>query len=226
MWHKAHPVGLRVGIIKSRASERIAKDKKQSQQFFIEDIQIRNFVDTYYKRCGISKVVVRKTAKEWEVILFTAKVGLVMWKNGEKIKTFEELLKKKFKKPYKVNVKTIKSPELSARIMAEFIATQLEARMPFRKVARSVLQKVMERWAMGVKVSIGWRLWGVDIARTEKFSEGRIPLQTLRADIDYHVTIAMTKYGVIGIKVRIAKGEVFGKRNQLTKRKIMQEIDV
>lgn len=224
MWQKAHPIGFRVGVIKSRWSEWYAKSKKQSQQFFVEDVLIRNIVDEYYKRCGISKVVIRKTAKEGELIIFTAKVWLIMWKNGEKIKELEKKLSDMFWKQLKVNVKNIKSPELSARVMADHIATQLEGRMPFRRVAKMVVEKIMEKWALGVKVQVKGRLWWTDIARMEKFSEGRVPLQTLRADIDYYYTIAQTKYGVVGIKVWIAKGEVYGKKSK--DRKIDLDLDL
>ncbi len=209
MWQKAHPIGLRVWIIKSRGSEWIAKNKKQSQVFFVEDINIRKFINKYYDRSGITKLVIRKTEKEWELIIFSAKVWLIMWKNWEKIKVIEEALKKKFNKTFKVTVKGIKVPELSARFMAEMICTQIEWRMPFRRVAKSIIQKVMLKWAEWVKVQMKWRLWWVDIARMEKFNDWRVPLQTLRHDIDYHYTTAATKYWVVGVKVWIAKGDVY-----------------
>jgi len=145
MASKANPIGMRVGITKSRPCERFAKTRRTGGDFFVEDIQIRNFVEKTFPRVGISKVVIRKTAKEGELIIFSAKVGVMMGKNGEKIKAFEDDLKKKFKKDIKVVLKEVKVPELSARIMGEFIATQLEARMPFRKVIKNVLQKVMEK---------------------------------------------------------------------------------
>ena len=128
-----------------------------------------------------------------------------MGKNGAKIKEIEDELKKRFDKEFKLTVKEVKNPELSAKIMAEFIASQLEARMPFRKVAKNVLQKVMEKWAQGVKVQIWGRLGGTDIAITEKFINGRVSLQTFRSDIDYCHLQAKTKYGVLGVKVWIQK---------------------
>ena len=121
------------------------------------------------------------------------------------MKEFEQELLKKFKKPFKVTVKEVKNPELSAKVMAEYVASQLEERMPFRKVAKNVLQKVMERGALGIKIQIAGRLGGVDIARSEKFIDGRVSLQTFRADIDYYYLQAMTKYGVLGVKVWIEK---------------------
>ncbi|MDR0608465.1 MAG: 30S ribosomal protein S3 [Candidatus Peribacteria bacterium] len=206
MGQKVNPVGMRVGIMKSRPSEWFAKTKRQGADFFIEDIQVRTFIDKAFARAGISKVVIRKTAKEGEIILFATKVGVIMGKNGEKIKEVEKKLKEKFHKEFKINVKEVRSPELSARVMAEFIATQIENRMPYRKVIKNTVAKIMEKGADGVKVQIGGRLNGTDIARTEHFIEGRVSLQTFRSDIDYHYLQAMTKYGVLGIKVWIQKG--------------------
>lgn len=211
MWQKVDPRGLRVWVTKSRASERIAKNKAQSSDFFVEDINLRKEVELAFPRVGISKTVIRKTDKEWEVILFTAKAGVIMGKDWAKLKKFQDHLVKKYNKDYKVILKEIKLPELSAKIMAEFVATQIEWRIPFRKVAKNLLEKVMTKWASWIKVQIAWRLWWTDIARSEKFIEGRVPLQTLRADIDYHYTIAMTKYWVIWVKVWICKWEMFAK---------------
>lgn len=164
-------------------------------------------VDSFYYRSAIAKVVVRKTDSEWEVILFTAKPAAILWKENVTVNKFEALLKKKTGKSFKVVVKDVKTPELSARIMAEFACQQLENRMSYRRVAKSVLQKVMEKWAIWVKVQIAWRLWWADMSRNEKFSEWRIPLQTLRADIDYHYATAVTKYWILWIKVWICKSE-------------------
>ena len=226
MWQKAHPVGLRVWVIKSRTSERHAKDKKQNAEFFVEDIKLRRLVDSFYKRAGISKVVIRKTAKEWEIIFFASKVGLIKGKDGSKIKEFENLILKKFNKVFKVSIKAVKIPELSSRIMAEHIATQLEGRMPFRKVAKQVIAQVMEKGALWVKIRVWWRLWWVDIARNETFSKGRVPLQTLRADIDYYYTVASTKYGALWIKVRVAKWEIYAKKSkQLLMKEIIDKVD-
>lgn len=211
MSSKAHPIWLRVWIMKSRPAEWFAKTRRAGADFFVEDIKMRKFVDDSFGRSGISKVIIRKTAKEWEIIIFSSKVGVLMGKNWEKIKEFEEKLKNKFGKDMKIVLKEVKVPELSAKIMAEFIATQLESRMPFRKVAKNVLQKVMEKWAAGIKIQIGWRLWGADIARTEKFIEWRVSLQTFRSDIDYYYLQARTKYGMLGVKVWIEKGILYNK---------------
>ncbi len=220
MWSKAHPIGMRVWIMKSRPAEWFAKYKRTGADFFVEDIKMRKFVDDTFGRSGISKVVIRKTAKEWEIIIFSSKVGVLMGKNWEKIKQFEEELKKKFGKDMKVIIKEVKVPELSAKIMAEFIASQLEARMPFRKVAKNVLQKVMEKWAAGIKIQVGWRLGGTDIARTEKFIEGRVSLQTFRSDIDFYYLQARTKYWMLGVKVWIEKWILYNKTQANTTKKI------
>lgn len=196
-----------MGITQSRPCEWFATSQKQSAQFFVEDVKIRELVESFYTRVGISKVIIRKTEKEGEVLIFTTKPAAIIGKDGKKLADFEELLKNKLGKTFKITVKEIKIPELSAKIMAEFAAIQLESRMPYRKVAKSVLQKVMEKGALGVKVQVGGRLGGVDLSRSEKFTDGRIPLQTLRSDIDYHYTTALTKYGILGIKVWICKGE-------------------
>lgn len=211
MWSKANPIGMRVGIMKSRPAEWFAKHKRTGADFLVEDIKMRKFVDDFFPRAGISKVVIRKTAKEGEIIIFSSKVGVLMGKQWAKIKEFEDALKKKFKKDMKAIIKEVKVPELSAKIMGEFIASQLEARMPFRKVAKNVLQKVMEKWASGIKIQVGWRLGGTDIARTEKFIEGRVSLQTFRSDIDYYYLQARTKYGMLGVKVWIEKGILYNK---------------
>jgi len=205
---------MRVGIIKSRPSEWFAKSKKQSWDFFVEDIKIRRLIEKVYPKSWIAKVVIRKTIAIGEIIIFTSKVGVIMGKDGIKIKEFESLLKKKFGKEFKVILKEVRVPELSAKIMAEFAATQIENRMPFRRVCKNIVQKVMEKWAEGVKIQVWWRLGGADIARTEKFSEWRVSLQTFRKDIDYHYCAAITKYGVIGIKVRVGKWTIYNNKKK------------
>ncbi len=214
MWQKVNPVGMRVGIMKSRPCEWFAKNKQQDRVFFVEDIKIRNEVDSAFPKSWIAKIVIRKTNKEIEVIVFTSKVGVLMWKQGTKLKEFEDKLKSKFKKDIKITVKEIKNPELSAKIMAEFISSQLEARMPFRKVAKNTIQKVMEKWAVWIKVQIWWRLWGADIARSEKFIDWKVSLQTFRSDIDYHYMQAMTKYWVLWVKVWIQKWTLYSQKGQ------------
>ncbi|GHW02644.1 30S ribosomal protein S3 [candidate division SR1 bacterium] len=219
MGQKVNPIGMRVGIMKSWPSEWFAKTRRQGADFFVEDIQLRNFIEKSFPRAGISKVVIRKTAKEGEIILFATKIGALMGKNGEKMKSIEQKMKQKFGKDLKINVKEVRTPELSAKVMAEFIAIQIENRMPYRKVVKNTLAKIMEKGADGVKIQIGGRLNGADIARTENFIQGRVSLQTFRSDIDYHYMQAMTKYGVLGIKVWIQKGMQYSSvKKNLTKK--------
>ena len=208
MGQKVDPRGFRVWITKDWPVEWFAKTKTQSAEFVIEDIKLRKFIDEYYKRVGIWKVVIRKTDKEWEIILFTSKPALVIGKDGKKLQEFEILLKEKFNKPFSIKVKEIKVPELNAKVMAEYAATQLEKRVPHRRVGKQILQKVMEKGAVWVKVQIWWRLGWADMARVEKFIDGRVPLQTLRADVDYYYTTALTKYGILWVKVWIYKGDI------------------
>jgi len=220
MWQKVHPIGMRVWIMKSRPSEWFAKNQQQWADFFVEDIKIRNFIEKKYPKTGIAKIIIRKTTKEGELIIFTSKVGVLMGKNWENIKKLENEIIKKFKKSFKITVKEVRVPEYSAKIMAEFIASQLENRMPYRKVAKNVLQKVMQKWATWVKIQIWGRLNGAEIARTEKFIDGRVSLQTFRSDIDYHYIQAMTKYWVLWVKVWIEKGTLYNKKKKSVKKTI------
>lgn len=207
MWQKTDPRELRVGFSQTWPSEWFGTTQAQWASFFVEDIKIRNLIEDFYFRAGIAKTVIRKTQKEGEVLLFTAKPAVVLGKEWVKLAKFEKKLMKITKRPFKVTVRDLKKPELSAKIMAEFACIQLESRMPYRRVAKTILQKVMEKWAIGVKVQIGGRLNGADMSRTEKYSDGRIPLQTIRADVDYHHTTALTKYWVLWVKVWICKAE-------------------
>ena len=207
MWQKMDPRGFRVGLTKKRPSEWFSVSWSQASAFFVEDIKIRELVDKFYFRSAISKLVIRKTEKEWELMIFTAKPAVLLGKNGERLEQFKKQLLKLTQRHFRITVKEVKVPELSAKIMAEFAAIQLENRMPYRRVAKSILQKVMEKGAVGVKVQIWWRLWWAEMARSEHFTDWRIPLQSIRSDVDYHYTTAFTKYGVLWIKVWICRNE-------------------
>lgn len=182
---------------------------------FIEDILLKRFINKACPNCGIAKIVIRKTITEWELLIFTSKPAFILGKDSKNILNIENQLKKKFGKPFKITLKEVRVPELSAKIMNEFIISQVENRLPFKRVCKQVLEKVMEKWAQGAKIQIAWRLNGVDIARTEKYSQWVVPLQTLRADIDYHYDVARTKYWVLGVKVWICRGELFKKEKWL-----------
>ena len=221
MWQKVDPRGFRTGIVKGWVSEYFAPTKQKSVDYMVQDLKVRNFVNDFYKYCGISKIVFRK----WEVadkvkndiLIFTAKPALVLWKEGKKIEEFKNQLKKKFWEDFEVIVKEVSRPEQSARIMAEYIASQLERRMPYRRVIKSTLEKISSKGAKWVKIQIGGRLNGAEMARKETFKDGRIPLQTLRADVDYYYTTAVTKYGILGIKVWIYKWDIENDRKRTNK---------
>ena len=211
MWQKVHPIWFRTWVTRSHPAEWFAKTRKDNSSMFVEDILIRNFLEEYYKRSWVSKIVIRKTSTEWEILLFTAKPAVILGKDSSKLKLAELKLHQKFNKSFKITIKEIKTPELSSKIMSEFVATQIEWRTPYRRVAKMAVDKIMEKWAQWVKIQIWGRLNWADMSSVQKFSKWRIPLQTLRADIDYNHCIAMTKYGVLWIKVWICKWESFSK---------------
>ncbi len=217
MGQKVDPRGFRIWFTKSWPSEWFAKTKGQSAQFFVEDIKIRNFIEETFPRAWIGKVVIRKTDKDLEIIIFTAKPAWIIGKEWKKLAEFQEKLEKKFQKQFKVVVKEIRVPELSAKVMWEFACEQLEKRVPYRRVAKWVLQRVMDKWWIWVKIQVWWRLGWVDLSRSEKFIDWRVPLQTIRSDIDYHYTTALTKYWILWVKVWIYKWDVFTKSKSSSK---------
>lgn len=207
MWQKANPTGFRVGVTQLWPSEWFVKSQQGGADFFVEDVKIREFIEEFYNRSAIAKVVIRKTSIDWEILIFTAKPAAIIGKDWAKLADFEKRINKLTGKDFKVTIKEVRAPELSAKIMAEFACLQLEWRIAYRRVAKGVLQKVMEKWAIWVKIQVWWRLGWVDLSRSESFTDWRIPLQTLRADIDYHYTTALTKYWILWVKVWICKSE-------------------
>ena len=207
MGQKMHPHGLRVGIIKDWDSKWYA-DKKHYSDYLIEDHKIREYVKKKLFVAGISKVEIERTAKFVKVNVYTAKPGLVIGKGGNLAESLKEELKKMIGKEVNLNIVEVKSPDLDATLVAENICNQLERRISFRRAMKQCMQKTMKAGALGIKTSVSGRLGGADMARTEFYKEGMIPLQTLRADIDYGFSEADTTYGKIGVKVWIYKGEV------------------
>ena len=212
MWQKVDPRGFRTGIVRWWTSEYFAPTKKLSAEYMVQDLKVRNYIDKFYKYAGISKVVFRK-GNNWEetkndILIFTAKPGLILWKEWKRLEQFKKSLTKQFKEDFEVMVKEIWKPELSARVMADHISSQIEKRMHYRRVIKSVVEKVMAKWAEWIKVNIAGRLNGAEMARSETFKEWRIPLQTLRADVDYYYVPSLTKYGILGIKVWIYKWDI------------------
>ena len=207
MGQKMHPHGMRVGIIKDWSSKWYA-DSKDFGDYLVEDVKIRKFVKNKLYASGISKIEIERTAKMVKVNVYTAKPGLVIGKGGNLAESLKAELVKMIGKDVNLNIVEVKDVDINAQLVAENIAGQLERRISFRKAMKSVMQKAMKAGALGIKTSVSGRLGGADMARTEFYKEGTIPLQTLRADIDYGFAEANTTYGKIGVKVWIYKGEV------------------
>lgn len=209
MGQKVHPHGLRVGVIKEWDSKWYA-DKKNFADYLIEDNKIREFVKQKHYTAGISKVEIERTAKKVKLNIHTAKPGMIIGKGGAGIEELKAGLSKVTSgdKNILINIVEVKSPETEAQLMAENIALQLEKRISFRRAMKQTIQRSMRLGVKGVKTICSGRLGGAEIARTEAYHEGTIPLQTLRADIDYGFAEADTIYGKIGVKVWVYKGEV------------------
>lgn len=209
MGQKTNPIGLRLGIIKGWDSNwfggRNFSDK------LVEDDQIRKYLNARLAKAGISKIIIERTLKLVTVTIFTARPGIIIGKGGQEVDKLKEELKKLTSKEIQINISEIKRPELDATIVSQTIAKQIEGRISFRRAIKTAIASTMRIGAEGIKVVISGRLGGAEMARTEQYKEGRIPLHTLRADIDYSFTEAHTTYGRIGIKVWICKGEIYGK---------------
>jgi small subunit ribosomal protein S3 len=207
MGQKVNPHGLRVGVIKEWDSKWYAEDADFSE-FLVEDYNIRKFLKKKLYAAGISKIEIERTSDRVKVIIYTAKPGVVIGKGGAEIEVTKKELSKLTDKKVLVDIKEIKRPDKDAQLAAENIAAQLENRVSFRRAMKSVMGRAMKSGALGIKTSCSGRLGGADMARTEFYSEGTIPLQTLRADIEYGFAEADTTYGKVGVKVWIYKGEV------------------
>ncbi len=207
MGQKMHPHGLRVGVIKDWDSKWYA-DKKSYSDYLVEDHKIREYVKKKLFISGISKVVIERTTKLVKVNVYTAKPGIVIGKGGTLVETLKTDLQKMIGKDVKIDIIEVKDADINAQLVAENICAQLEKRISFRRAMKQAMAKAMKAGALGIKTSVSGRLAGADMARTEFYKEGTIPLQTLRADIDYGFYEANTTYGKIGVKVWIYKGEV------------------
>ncbi len=207
MGQKVNPHGLRVGIIKDWDSKWYA-DKKTFNEFLVEDYRIREFIKKKLFVSGVSKIEIERAASKIKVSVFTAKPGMVIGRGGSGVEELRLDIEKMTKKSVVINVEEIKSPELDAQLVAENIASQLERRVTFRRAMKQAIQRTMRFGAQGIKTQISGRLGGADMARTEGYNEGTIPLQTIRADIDYGFAEANTTYGKLGVKVWLYKGEV------------------
>ena len=207
MGQKVHPTGVRVGIIKDWNAKWYA-DSKNFADYLVEDQKIRKFLKKKLYTAGISKIEIERTAKFIKVNVFTAKPGIIIGKGGAGAEALKAEVTKLIGKDVNINIVEVKAIDTDAQLVAENIAAQLERRISFRKAMKQCMQKAMKSGALGIKTAVSGRLGGADMARTEFYKEGTIPLQTLRADIDYGFAEADTTYGKIGVKVWIYKGEV------------------
>ena len=212
MGQKVHPTGARVGIIRDWNSKWYASSKNFAD-YLVEDQKIRKFLKKKLFAAGISKIEIERTAKLVKINLYTAKPGIVIGKGGAGAETIKADVAKLIGKDVNINIVEVKNIDTDAQLVAENIAGQLERRISFRRAMKQCMQKATKAGALGIKTAVSGRLGGADMARTEFYKEGNIPLQTLRADIDYGFAEADTTYGKIGVKVWIYKGEVLPSRN-------------
>jgi small subunit ribosomal protein S3 len=213
MGQKVHPTGIRLGIVKDWASKWYA-DSKTFPRYVVADHLLRVAIKQKLKDASVSRITIERPAKKVNITIFTARPGIVIGKKGEDIEKLRAEVSALIKMPIndvRININEIRKPELDAQLVAEGIAQQLERRVMFRRAMKRAVTNTMRVGAEGVKVKVGGRLNGAEIARSEWYREGRVPLHTLRADIDYGLAEAKTTYGVIGVKVWIFKGEVFDK---------------
>ena len=209
MGQKVHPTGIRLGIVKDHNSVWYA-DSKSYAKNLINDIEVREYILKKLDAASVSRVKIERPAQTARITIYTARPGIVIGKKGEDVDGLRKELSAKMGVPVNINIEEIRKPDLDARLVAQNVAQQLERRVMFRRARKRVVQNAMRQGAQGIKVQVGGRLGGAEIARSEWYREGRVPLHTLRADIDYATYEAHTTYGVIGVKVWIFKGEVIG----------------
>ncbi len=211
MGQKTNPIGNRLGIIRGWESNWFGG--KDFADKVVEDEKIRNYLRARIRKGGIARIIIERTLKRITVTIHTSRPGIIIGKGGQEVDRIREELKKLTGKDVQINIIEIRKPELDANIVGESIAKQLEARINYRRASKMAIQSTMRAGAQGIKVRIAGRLNGAEMARTEEFKQGRTPLHTYRADIDYALVEAFTIYGKIGVKVWIFKGEVLGKRD-------------
>ncbi|HDL17678.1 MAG TPA: 30S ribosomal protein S3 [Bacteroidetes bacterium] len=210
MGQKTNPIGFRLGVIKTWTSNWI--DERNFSVKLQEDLMLRRYVSNRLQNAGISRIGIERTPKRVTIIINTAKPGIVIGRKGQEVDQLMEELRRVTKKDVQVNVNEIKRPELDAYLVADNIAKQLVAKISYRRAMKRSIMAAMRMGAEGIKITCSGRLGGAEMARRESYKEGKIPLHTLRADIDYAVATANTTYGCIGVKVWICKGEVIGSR--------------
>ncbi|MDT8385315.1 MAG: 30S ribosomal protein S3 [Gammaproteobacteria bacterium] len=210
MGQKVHPTGIRLGIVKDWTSKWYA-DSKDFADTLNMDLKVRDFIKKKLKSASVSRVQIERPANNARITIHTARPGIVIGKKGEDVERLRQDVTKMMGIPVSLNIEEIRKPELDAALVAENVAQQLERRIMFRRAMKRAVQNAMRLGAQGIKIRVSGRLNGADIARAEWYHEGRVPLHTLRADIDYGTIEANTTYGIIGVKVWVFKGEVFDK---------------
>lgn len=223
MGQKVNPKGIRIGITRDWDSKWFAS-KKEYSKLFHQDLAIEKMLKKSLERDGLSHIEIMRTQGKVLINIYTAKPGMIIGRGGEIIEKIKDSLHKEFKETFAINIKEVKKPMLDAQIVADIIARQMEKRVSFRRAAKANLDKIMESGAMGAKIYLGGRLNGVEIARGEFFTKGKVPLHTFRADIDYACETAFTSFGTIGVKVWIYRGEVFKKDLAVKRLQELEEI--
>lgn len=214
MGQKVNPTGIRLGIVKDWTSKWYA-DNKNYADFLNQDLEVRKFLKEKLKQASVSRIQIERTQGSANITIHTARPGMVIGKKGEDIERLRNEVTAMMGLPtVHINIEEVRKPELDAQLVAESVAQQLERRIMFRRAMKRAVQNTMRLGALGIKINVAGRLNGAEIARTEWYREGRVPLHTLRADIDYGFAEAQTTYGIIGVKVWIFKGEVIGKHDE------------
>ncbi len=214
MGQKVHPTGIRLGISKPWTSTWYANTADYADNLY-NDHQVRQYLTKQLKNASLSKIVIERPAKSIRVTIHTARPGVVIGKKGEDVEVLRKDVSELMGIPVHINIEEVRKPDLDAKLVAQSVANQLERRVMFRRAMKRAVQNAMRQGAKGIKIQVGGRLGGAEIARSEWYREGRVPLHTLRADIDYATYEAHTTYGVIGVKVWIFKGEILGGMEQV-----------
>ncbi|SIS85812.1 30S ribosomal protein S3 [Neptunomonas antarctica] len=209
MGQKIHPTGIRLGIVKDHTSVWYA-DKSEYSRKLLNDLKVREYLEGQLKNASVSRIEIERPAQNAKITIYTARPGIVIGKKGEDVEKLRNATSAMMGVPVHINIEEIRKPELDAMLVAQGVASQLERRVMFRRAMKRAVQNAMRLGAKGIKIQVGGRLGGAEIARSEWYREGRVPLHTFRADIDYAPYEAHTTYGVIGVKVWIFKGEILG----------------
>ena len=222
MGQKVHPIGIRLGIVKKHTSVWYAEGEEYANNLLV-DLQVRDYVKKRLANASVSRVDIERPAKTAKVTVYTARPGIVIGKKGEDVEKLKRILSEKMGIPVQINIEEIRKPDLDAQLVADSVAQQLERRVMFRRAMKRAVQNAMRQGAEGIKIQVGGRLGGAEIARNEKYNEGSVPLHTLRSDIDYATAEAETTYGIVGIKVWINKGTILQKDPYASEKKQVEQ---